>query len=220
MNSPTIVRPASIDWGYLIERRTAVLQHAPDFPPYLLLPEVRALLASVHQANSRLLYSTLWHTGARISEALDLTRASFELDNQGAFVSLTTLKRRGRPRKGISRVPARRVPLRDPRYLDLVARYFATERPNADARLFPITRQAADARLRTIVRAYAAEHGALSIPISCHTFRHSFAVNCILHGRPLPILQGWLGHAHIESTVIYAQVLATETDHLMADVEF
>lgn len=105
----------------------------------------------------------------------------------------------------------RMVPLRDPKYLDQLKVYFATERPKMDERLFPITRQAADARLRTIVRNYSKEHGALSIPISAHTFRHSFAVNCVLHGRPLPVLQGWLGHGHIESTVIYTQVLAAET---------
>lgn len=74
--------------------------------------------------------------------------------------------------------------------------------------------------MRTVLKQYSAAQGPLSIAVSCHTWRHSFAVNCVLHGTPLTVLQGWLGHAHIESTAIYTQVLTAETGHLMAGIEF
>jgi len=220
-----VIQIPRIDWDYLIERRPFVLRHAIDLPAYLLLPEVRGLLATIYKAQSQLLFSTLWHTGARISEVLALTPASFHLDPRGAHVSLNTLKKRGRPKATLSRVPARMVPLHDPGYLNLLRTYLASHSLRPQQRLFPITRQAADARLRVIVETYdaaqlAAKQPKLSIAVSCKTFRHSFAVNCVLHGRPLPALQAWMGHSSIETTQIYTQVLTAETGHLMVGVEF
>lgn len=215
-----LVRSTEIDWTYLLERRPAVLRHSTDLPPYLLLPEVRALLRSMRHANTRLLFATLWHTGARISEALALTPASFHLDARGPYVSLTTLKQRGRPKKGVTKRPARMVPIEDTHYIDQLQTYLATHRPKPDERLFPITRQAADYRLRAAIGVFIAAGHALSVPVSCHTFRHSFAVNCVLHDTPLTALKGWLGHRHLETTAIYTEVIAVETAHFMRRIEF
>ena len=216
-----------IQWRYLIERRAAVLAHTEDLPEYLLLPEVHALIAGADKSNHRLLIATLWNTGARISEALALTRASFTLDAPNAYVSLRTLKKRGRPKqsaKRVSRVPMRMVPISNAAYLDQVRRYLADTPLKSDERIFKFTRQAADQRVRVLMERHNAQArgraARISIPVSCHTFRHSFAVNCILHGTPLPVLQGWLGHANIQSTVVYTQVLTAETGHLMAAVEW
>jgi site-specific recombinase XerD len=40
--------------------------------------------------------------------------------------------------------------------------------------------------------------------------RHGFAVEAVLNGVPLNLLQKWLGHARIETTAIYAAVLGKE----------
>jgi site-specific recombinase XerD len=213
------MRHIEIDWQWLLSRRPAVLKHSETMPQYLLQPEVAMILAGTHHAQSRLLFATLWITGARISEALALTPASFVLEDAQPYVSLNTLKRRGRPKGSRKRKAARMVPLRDRAYLDMVRTYLRSPstRVRAHQRLFPITRQAADARLRTLIESLPQRP---SIPVSCHTFRHSFAVNCVLHAVPLAILQQWMGHSDIESTVIYTQVLTAETGHLMAEVNF
>jgi len=62
--------------------------------------------------------------------------------------------------------------------------------------------------------------GALPTNVTPHTFRHSFAVNAVLHGVPLPVIKQWLGHRNIQSTEIYTQVLAVETGHLMQWMAF
>ena len=41
---------------------------------YLLAPEVSALLHYVPDLHRKMLFTTLWNTGARINEALALTR--------------------------------------------------------------------------------------------------------------------------------------------------
>lgn len=211
----------AIDWEYLVARRPVVLKHS-TLPPYLLLPEIRKLLAVVKHANHHLLLSTLWHTGGRISEILALTPSSFDLDPRGSYVSLTTLKQRGRPRRGaLSQRPARMVPIVDPVYVRELETYFATYGLKRHERLWPITRHAAAKRLQVAaVELRDAGGPDLVGEISPHTFRHSFAVNAILHGVPLTVAQAWLGHANLSSTAIYTQVLAAETGHLMQVVEF
>jgi site-specific recombinase XerD len=212
--------PVHIDWEYLLHRRPIVLKHCPTLPAYLLLPEIRNFHSTIEDLTSQVLFETLWRTGARISEALALTRDSFDLDPRSAYVSLESLKRRGRPRRGKRTKPLRMVPVRDDRFIHLLKTYFASARLRARGRLFPFTRQAADARLRTLLKRYAAAGRSPSIATSSHTYRHSFAVNCVLQGTPVNILQGWMGHADIESTAIYTQVLNAETGHLMARIEF
>ncbi len=211
----------AIDWDYLVARKPAVLKHS-TLPPYLLLPEIRALLAVVHHANHRLLLSTLWHTGGRVSEVLALTPASFELDPRGSYVSMTTLKQRGRPKRGaVASRPARMIPVTDAVYLRELMSYFATHGTKRHERIFPITRHAAGKRLQVAAALLRDAGGPDYVGmISPHTFRHSFAVNAILHGIPLTVVQAWLGHSTLASTAIYTQVLAAETGHLMQWVEF
>jgi integrase len=211
----------AIDWEYLVARKPAVLKHS-SLPPYLLLPEIRQLQAVVRHANHHLLFSTLWHTGVRVSELLALTPGSFDLNPRGSYVSIQTLKLRGRPRRGaIARRPARLVPITDPVYVREIETYFATQGVRRDERIWQITRHAVAKRLQVTAQALADAGGPNLVgAISPHTFRHSFAVNAILHGVPLTVVQAWLGHKNLSSTAIYTQVLAAETGHLMQWVEF
>ena len=54
---------------------------------------------------------------------------------------------------------------------------------------------------------------AAGIPTSLTTpraIRHAFGVNAIQSGVALNVLQKWMGHAQIETTAIYANVLGKE----------
>jgi integrase len=48
-----------------------------DNSPNMLAPEVSALLHYVPDLHRKMLLATLWNTGARINEALALTRGGF-----------------------------------------------------------------------------------------------------------------------------------------------
>lgn len=65
-----------------------------ELPKYLLAPEVSALLHYVPDRHRKMLLATLWNTGARINEALALTRGDFSLAPPDPFVQLATLKQR------------------------------------------------------------------------------------------------------------------------------
>lgn len=59
-----------------------------------------------------------------------------------------------------------------------------------------------------------------SINITCHTFRRSYAIHLLLHGRPLKIVSQFLGHKSIESTEIYTKVLTADGGHFLDGMGF
>lgn len=68
--------PVAIDYpAALALRQMALVQD--ELPKYLLAPEVSALLHYVPDLHRKMLLATLWNTGARINEALALTREIF-----------------------------------------------------------------------------------------------------------------------------------------------
>lgn len=226
--SPDLVIPYAgelrtvIDWDHWRKRRAFLLGRDPELPHYLVLPEIHQVLDRAKDLETHFIANTLWHTGARISEALALTRESFYLDGvRNSLVSLTTAKQRprGRPsskEKAKTKRKNRNVPIVNPLYLDEVERYLATRKSNKDEPIFTLTRQAFDNRLKAI-------QADLNLPIeslSAHTFRHSFAVNALFQGRTLKTVQEWLGHRNIADTEIYARILSGETHHLMYGMIF
>lgn len=68
--------PAVIDYPAALALRQMSMVH-DELPKYLLAPEVSALLHYVPDLRRKMLLATLWNTGARINEALALTRGIF-----------------------------------------------------------------------------------------------------------------------------------------------
>ncbi len=74
--APSALLPVAIDYPAALALRQMALVH-DELPKYLLAPEVSALLHYVPDLHRRMLLATLWNTGARINEALALTRGIF-----------------------------------------------------------------------------------------------------------------------------------------------
>lgn len=55
--------------------------------------------------------------------------------------------------------------------------------------------------------------------VSPHMLRHSFASHGLLRGVPLPVMQKWLGHSDISTTMIYVHSTSDETDHLIRSLD-
>lgn len=79
-------------YAALALRQMATLQD--DLAKYLLAPEVSALLHYVPNLYRKMLLTKLWNTGARINEALALTRGDFSLTMPYPYVQMATLKQR------------------------------------------------------------------------------------------------------------------------------
>ncbi len=147
---------------------------------------------------------TLYATGCRASEVVDLRPADIDLKNGAARCVGKGNKERIVPIGGRAR-EALRTYLRDDRPR-LVARRPETATIFVSRYGRPLTRIG----LWKIVKAAAAAAG-LNAAISPHTLRHSFATHLLAGGADLRVVQEMLGHVSIATTQIYTRV---ELSHL------
>ncbi len=136
---------------------------------------------------------TLAITGARISEVLALGIGGVDAGDEG--VVFQTLKQRGK--KKFRLVPA-------PDFL--LDRLTTLGRSRTEDRLWSFKRTYAWSRVKAVMHAA----GIGDQQCKPKALRHGFAVDAVLNGVPLNILQRWMGHARLETTAIYASVLGEE----------
>jgi integrase len=129
---------------------------------------------------------TLFYTGCRISEGLNL--APHRIDLRGETVVFETMKRR---RCGYFRA----VPI--PKNLANLLRQLVNGKQSTSVWTFSRTTAY---RLIKDQMARAGITGAMASPKG---LRHGFAVACVTENVPLPMVQKWLGHARLETTAIY-----------------
>ncbi|QKJ89255.1 phage integrase family protein (plasmid) [Paramixta manurensis] len=225
-SAPALSLPVAIDYPAALALRQMAVMH-DDLPKYLLAPEISALLHYVPDLQRKTLFATLWNTGARINEALALTRGDFSLAPPYPFVQLATLKQRAeKAGRTAGRAPAgstfhRLVPLSDPLYVAQLEMTVATlkiplERRNRrtgrteKARIWEITDRTVRTWLNEAVSAAAADGVTFSVPVTLHTFRHSYAMHMLYAGIPLKVLQSLMGHKSVSSTEVYTKVFALD----------
>jgi len=172
-------------------------------PDALTLNEVEALIAQPNVHNSqgtrdRAILETLYATGMRVSEAVNLKKDNVNLD-------IGFLRCIGKGDK------ERIIPL-GKKAIASISRYIKESRPKflkdkASEFLFfsrsgkKITRQS----FWKIIKKYA-KLARIKKPIKPHTLRHSFATHLLEHGADLRSVQEMLGHSDISTTQIYTHV--------------
>ena len=137
---------------------------------------------------------TLFYTGCRISEGLNLTPQRVDL--QGNTVVFETMKQR-------SRGHFRSVPIPESFAKSLGQHLLALK----DAEFVWTFSRTTAFRLVKGGMMRAGITGAMASPKG---LRHGFAVACITNNIPLPTVQKWLGHARLETTAIYLNATGEE----------
>jgi integrase/recombinase XerD len=178
---------------------------------FMTRKEIDAVLGATDPATcsgrrDRLLFTLLYNTGARISEALQL-RAGDLLDH--------AVHLRGKGRKD------RAVPIW-PETERLLRQWCKTNRLTPEQLIFtnrngePLSRDGAAFRLALLVRKATARCPSLEKRrITCHTFRHACAMSLLQAGVALEVIALWLGHAKPLTTHGYIEAdLKTKADCL------
>jgi site-specific recombinase XerD len=158
---------------------------------FMTREEIDAVLAATDPATrsgqrDRLLFTFLYNTGARISEALQLRPQ--DLLNRAVHL-------RGKGRKD------RTVPVW-PQTERLLRQWCKTHHVAPDQFIFtnrngePLSRDGVAFRLALAVRKAAVQCSSFNNRrITCHTFRHSCAMSLLQAGVALEVIALWLGHA-------------------------
>jgi len=148
----------------------------------------------------RVMFSTLYNTGARVSELIHLRIADVSLESSPAVHIL------GKGRK------ERRVPL----WLSTakqIKRWLKEEKPHGPEQpLFPnrkngvLTRTSVAERLQLAAQKAATKYPELSQrSISPHLMRHSLAMHLLQAGVDITVIALWLGHESTATTHIYVE---------------
>jgi len=151
-------------------------------------------VALVSDLSRRAFLLTLFYTGCRISEALNLV--SGRIDLAAGAVTFETLKRR---KAGCFRS----IPIPD--VLIETIRLLVAERRQSE-RLWKFSRSTAYRLVKARMKeAHIA--GSMACPKG---LRHGHGVACVGVKIPLTTIQKWLGHARLETTAVYLDVLGEE----------
>lgn len=135
---------------------------------------------------------TLFYTGCRISEALELT--GDRVDVSEGVIILRTLKRRNPSLFRLIPIP----PLLANLLNDLVKK--------RERRIWQFSRPTG----YRLIRKYMTMAGISGIRSSPKGLRHSYAVACVSKGVPVTTVQRWMGHARLETTAIYLNTIGEE----------
>jgi integrase/recombinase XerD len=145
------------------------------------------------------LLELLYGTGARISEAVGLA-----VDDIDADISAVVLHGKGGKQRVVPIGSYAIKAVQD--YLvrsrpDLATRGKGTPSLFLNARGGPLSRQSAWTILQT-----AAERAGLTVTVSPHTLRHSYATHLLDGGADVRVVQELLGHASVTTTQVYTLV--------------
>ncbi len=157
----------------------------------------------------RAMLETLYATGLRVSELVDLTLLEISLQ-----VGVARIIGKGNKE--------RLVPLGEPA-VDWIERYQQVSRPEllkqrqsdelfVTARGAGMTRQA----FWHIIKKYAFRAG-IQQTLSPHTLRHAFATHLINHGADLRSVQMLLGHSDLSTTQIYTHIARERLQSMHAE---
>ncbi len=214
---------------------TGVRAKATSRLPTVLTAEETGRLLGNMSGTARLMAEVLYGGGLRVMECCRLRVKDVDFENELLFVRdgkggkdrSTLLAKAVKERLQAQLARVRKLHAQDlaagageARLPDALARkypqagrewgwqfVFPSQQLSVDPRGGKVRRHhVSDAMLQAAVKAAAAK-AEIDKPVSVHTLRHSFATHLLLAGVDLRQIQEYLGHATVETTMIYTHVV-------------
>jgi len=199
------------DWTTLRRLRAPREQRLPDV---LSVEEVRQLIAAVRTPHNRTYFQAVYSLGLRLTEGLHLQVGDIDAARMMVHVP------RGKGAKD------RYVPLPSST-LKVLREYWATHRhpiwlfpatgrdhgqaAQADG---PMERSSVQGALRRVVRQLGFRKA-----VSIHTLRHSYATHLLEAGVNLRLIQQYLGHSSLQTTMVYLHLTTASHEQARARIE-
>ena len=134
----------------------------------------------------------LWHCGLRISEVCSLLITDLDITARKILI------RNSKERKD------RIVYISDS--VALALQQYLAIREDHDAIPLFLTKGGGIMTTRTLQRRLTHYGEQCNVPVTAHRLRHTFASQMLTAGMPVTSLQRYLGHEHLDTTMIYAEV--------------
>lgn len=197
------------DWATLLKLRIPRRKSLPDV---LAIDEVRRILDAVRTPHNKAFLWTVYSLGLRLQEGLALQVG--DIDGERRLVHV----RRGKGAKD------RYVPL-PPRTLATLREYWATHRHphllfpatgrgHAAAATQPMGKASVQGALRRVVRQLGMRKS-----IHVHTLRHSYATHLLEAGVNLRLIQQYLGHSSLQTTMVYLHLTSQGQEQARAAID-
>ena len=161
-------------------------------PVYLTEQEVDAMITSAYNLRNAFIVSLLYSSGIRLSELISLNRGQI-VDRR-----FTVIGKGKKPR----------LCFIDERTEQLMDAYLKSRHDHNSALVVSFENKArmTATNVQLLVRNSAARAG-IDKKVTPHTLRHSFATNFLRNNGNMRYLSAMLGHASLETTMMYAHVV-------------
>jgi len=187
-------------FGYLKAERPNIL------PAVLSKEEIVKLLSSVRTPHNHAYLLTVYTCGLRLQEALNLEVGDIDSDRMLIHIH------RGKGAKD------RMVPL-PIATLDVLRTHWKSHRHHrfifpaiGRSRSTPADSPTAISSVQGAMKAAVRESGLTKRNVHIHTLRHSYATHLLEEGVNLRVIQRYLGHASIETTMVYLHLTSKGHD--------
>jgi integrase/recombinase XerD len=177
---------------------TLPLPKKPKKLPIVLSPEeVLRFLGCVRDRKHRVILTTCYAAGLRISEAVKLKPGTIDSKRMVIFVD------QGKSHKD-------RYVMLSPKLLDILRSYWKATRPKEW--LFPGSHPGQPISRSAVEVACQETHGVsgLSKPVTPHSLRHAFAVHLLESGTDVRTIQLLLGHRSLGTTARYLRIATSK----------
>jgi integrase/recombinase XerD len=199
------------DWETLKKIR---VPRAKTLPDVLAINEVRQLIDAVSKPHFRTFFWTVYSLGLRLQEGLHLQVGDIDAHRMLVHVHLG----KGAKDRYVP-LPTRTLAIlrqhwlshRHPRWL------FPPTRPDLrhpGPSAIPMARNCAQAAMRRVVRQLGFRKD-----VTPHTLRHSYATHLLEAGVSLRLIQQYLGHSSLQTTMIYLHLTSLGQEQARATIE-
>lgn len=197
--------------GQWSDLRVPKLRYDKKLPKYLTKDEVKCLLDATTYLKHKAILSTIYSSGLRVSEALNL-RISDVMSKE-----MKVRVRNGKRNK-------ERYTLLSKKNLELLRVYwkkFGPKNYSPEDYLFISRQTKKQLTSRTVQRVMykAVEKAGITKKATPHTLRHSFATHLMNDGVELVNIQALLGHSNIKTTSIYLHVKDYQTLNIISPLD-
>lgn len=176
-------------------------------PTVLSRQEVRRVLACVYTFHNRAYLSTVYACGLRLQEALHLETSDIDRDRMMLHVHRGKGARDRFVPLPVKLLPMLRAYWKTHRHQRLIFPAMGRNCKSGHNAKHPMAVSSVQGAMKNAVR----EAGIHKKNVRIHTLRHSYATHLLEEGVNLRVIQRYLGHTSIETTMIYLHL--TEKGH-------